>query len=174
MSKKGLLISGIVAFVLIIGTYFYLGGLNSVEYTVESVSDYNLVGVHYQGKGDSTVIEDVFFEAKAFLEDGSLKGTLTIVHYNDSTLAEEELKMFIGVKLESGTTNFPDSYERLTIPASKAIRAAIEAHNVVMPSPVSIEAKMRETAELANLQLQDFTIEQYISANLLLIDMPVK
>lgn len=174
MSRKGFLISGIVAFVLIMATYFYLGGLNAVDYTVERVTDYNLVGVHYQGKGDSTAIEDAFFEAKTYIEEGSLKGILTIVHYNDTTLANEELKMFIGVKLETGTTNLPDHYQRLTIPASNAVRASIEAHNVVMPSPGTIESNIRKTAEEANLELQNFTIEQYISANLLLIDMPVK
>ena len=174
MSRKGFLISGIIAFVLIIATYFYLGGLNAVEYTVERVSDYNLVGVHFQGKGDSTAIEEAFFEAKTFIEEGRLKGILTIVHYNDTTLADEELKMFIGVKLESGTADLPINYERLTIPARNAVRASIEAHNVVMPSPGTIESNIRKTAEEANLQLQDFTIEQYISANLLLIDMPVR
>lgn len=174
MNRKGLIIAGLVVFVLIVGTYLYLGGLNQVEYSVENVSDYNLVGVHYQGEGDSKEIEDAFFAAKGYVESGLLKGVLTLVHYNDTTLAEEELKMFIGVKLESGTSDLPEGYERLTIPASNAVRAQIEAHNVVMPSPGSIESKLRQTAQEARLELQDFTIEQYVSQNLLIIDMPVK
>ena len=174
MSKKGKIITGLVAFIIIVGTYLYLGGLNKVEYSVESVSDYNLVGVHFQGEGDSKEIEEAFFTAKDYIESGRLKGILTLVHYNDTTLADEELKMFIGVKLEAGTSNLPEGYERLTIPASNAVRAQIEAHNVVMPSPTTIEAKMRETAKEARLELQDFTIEQYISENLLIIDMPAK
>lgn len=174
MKRKGLIISGLIAFVLIVGAYLYLGGLNKVDYSIENVSDYNLVGVLYQGEGDSPEIEKAFFEAKDYLEAGKFKGVLTIVHYNDTTLAEEELKMFIGVKLESGTSDLPANYSRLSIPASNAVRAQIEAHNVVMPSPTTIEAKMRETAEGARLELQNFTIEQYISENLLIIEMPAK
>lgn len=174
MSKKGKIITGLAAFVIIVGTYLYLGGLNKVEYSVENVSDYNLVGVHFQGEGDSPDIEKAFFDAKEKIESGRLKGVLTLVHYNDTTLAEEELKMFIGVKLESGTSDLPEGYERLTIPAVNTVRAQIEAHNVVMPSPGTIESRMRETAKEARLELQDFTIEQYVSANLLIIDMPAK
>ena len=174
MSKRGKIITGLAAFIIIVGTYLYLGGLNKVEYSVESVSDYNLVGVHFQGDGDSQEIEEAFFAAKEYLESGKLKGILTLVHYNDTTLAEEELKMFIGVKLEAGTSDLPAGYERLTIPASNTVRAQIEAHNVVMPSPGTIESRLRETAKEARLELQDFTIEQYVSANLLVIDMPVK
>lgn len=174
MSKKGKVISGLVAFVLIVGGYIYFGGLNKVEYTVESVSDYNLVGVHFQGEGDSEEIEKAFFEAKGYVESGRFSGVLTLVHYNDTTLAEEELKMFIGIKLESGTSDLPDHYSRLTIPASNSVRAQIEAHNVVMPSPATIESKLRETAQNARLELQSFTIEQYVSENLLVIDMPAR
>lgn len=174
MSKKGKVIAGLVAFVVIVGAYFYLGGLNKVEYSVERVSDYNLVGVHFQGEGDSKEIEEAFFTAKEYVESGKLKGILTLVHYNDTTLADEELKMFIGIKLESGTSDLPANYERLTIPASNTVRAQIEAHNVVMPSPTTIEARLRETAKEARLELQNFTIEQYVSENLLVIDMPVK
>ena len=96
------------------------------------------------------------------------------MHYNDTTLINDDVKLFIGVKLNAGASDFPEGYERLTIPASNAIRATIEAHNVVMPSPENIELLMKEKATQLNLRIQDFTIEQYFSERELTIEIPVK
>jgi len=175
MNKKQYIGITLTITAIVIGVaYVYLGGLNKVEYTVENVSDYNLVGRHFQGKGDSNDIEAYFFEAKTLLNDGRLSGTLTLVHYNDTTLADEEIKLFIGVLLDEGIDTLPTDYDRLTIPAQRAMRATIEAHNIVMPSPQTIEAALREKADEFRIRLQEFTIEQYIGERDLLIDMPAR
>lgn len=174
MNKRTITAIGVTIIVAITVAYFYLGGMNSVEYTIENVGDYNLVGVPFQGKGDSKEIEEAFFEAKRYLDEGTLEGVLTIVHYQDSTLAEEEQKLFIGIKLNRGASELPLGYERLTIPAQRTVRATIEAHNVVMPSPETIENNIREKALELNIAVQDFTIEQYVSEKQLLIDMPAR
>lgn len=172
--KKYLGITAIITIIIISVAYVYFGGLNKVEYTVEDVQDYNLVGRHFEGKGDDPKIEQAYFEAKDVLSDGRLKGTLALVHYNDTTLAEGEIKLFIGVLLEDGVDALPVDYDRLTIPAQRAMRASIEQHNVIMPSPATIEATMREKADAFSMRLQDFTIEQYLGERKLLIDMPAR
>lgn len=174
MNKRTITILGLTTIAIITAVYFYLGGLNSVEYTVENVSDYNLVGTHFIGKADSSAIEDAFFEAKGYLENKTLTGSLIIVHYNDSTLEDDQQKLFIGVKLDQGTSRLPENYTRVTIPAQRAVRATIEAHNSVMPSPKTIENNLRDKATESNIRLQDFTVEQYVSANLLIVDMLAK
>ncbi len=173
MNKKVTLLAIAVALgVLVIG-YVYLGGLNKVDITVESVSDYNLVGIHFQGRPKSDSIENAFFLAREYVQNNRLDGVVALVHYNDTTLAKNQIKLFIGVKVNSTTSDIPEGYERLTISASQTVRATIEAHNVVMPSPETIEGRMRAKGEELNMRLSDFTIEQYISTNELLIDMPV-
>ncbi len=175
MSNKKLIgITALITLVIVGVLYVYFGGLNKVEYTVENVSDYNLVGRHFQGKPDSEEVEALFFEARSLVTQGRLEGILTLVHYNDTTLAEEEVKLFIGVLLNEGLDVLPTDYDRLTIPARRAMRATIEAHNVVMPSPQTIEQTMREKAEEYSVMLQDFTIEQYLGERELLIDMPAR
>lgn len=175
MSKKQYLGITVIITVIIIGVaYVYFGGLNKVEYTVEDVSDYNLVGRHFQGKGDDKQIEQAYFEAKNLLSDGRLNGTLSLVHYNDTTLAEGEIKLFIGILLDEGVDALPVDYDRLTIPAQRAMRASIEQHNVIMPSPATIEATLREKADAFSMRLQNFTIEQYLGERKLLIDMPAR
>ncbi|MBO3700379.1 hypothetical protein [Roseivirga sp. E12] len=174
MSKGKVTILGISAIIIITAVYFYLGGLNKVEYSIENVSDYNLIGVAYQGKADSSAVEEAFFRAKEFIEDEIIEGTLVVIHYNDSTLADDEQKLFIGIKLDQGLASIPHGYSRITIPTKRAVRASIEAHNVVMPSPKTIENNIREKAAEASIRLQDFTIEQYVSANQIIIDMLAK
>ncbi|OEK06329.1 hypothetical protein [Roseivirga misakiensis] len=174
MSKKLVTILGVTTIAIITAVYLYLGGLNSVEYSLENISDYNLVGIPFEGKAKDKAIEEAYFEAKAYIENGTISGTLALVHYNDTTLEKDEQKLFIGIKLNGGTSKVPENYERITIPARMAMRATIEAHNSVMPSPHKIEETLYQKAEELNLKLQDFTVEQYVSANLLIIDMIAK
>lgn len=157
-----------------VGVYFYLGGLNSVEITVEEVSDYNIVGVKFKGNGDSDTLRNAFFDAREYVEKGRVEGILTLIHYKDTTLTSEQVNVFVGIKLNQGTSDIPDGYQRLTIPARRAVRATIEAHNSVMPNSGTIEERLLEKAEEMRFELSDFTIEQYISETVLMIDMPVR
>ncbi|GAB5523494.1 MAG: hypothetical protein Roseis2KO_13660 [Roseivirga sp.] len=157
-----------------IGVYFYLGGLNTVEVTVENVSDYNIVGVKFKGNGDSDTLRDAFFDAREYVEQGRVAGVLTLIHYKDTTLTDEQVNVFVGIKLDQGTSDLPAGYQRLTIPARRTVRATIEAHNSVMPNSETVEQRMLEKAEELRFELSDFTIEQYVSERIILIDMPVR
>ncbi len=157
-----------------IGVYFYLGGLNTVEVTVENVSDYNIVGVKFKGNGDSDTLRNAFFDAREYVEQGRVAGVLTLIHYKDTTLTEEQVNVFVGIKLDQGTSDLPEGYQRLTIPARRTVRATIEAHNSVMPNSETVEERMLEKAEELRFELSEFTIEQYVSERIILIDMPVR
>ena len=174
MNRKSIL--GLVAVMIIGGAavYFYLGGLNQVEVNVESVSDYNLVGFHFQGEGDSDTLRKGWQQAKEYIESGRLKGTVTVLHYKDSTLEDGQVKVFMGVRLDQGTSDLPGNYTRLTVPARRAIRASISAHNMVMPNSETIEERLLKKAEESRLELQNFTIEQYLNEKELWVDMPVR
>lgn len=157
-----------------IGIYFYLGGLNTVEVTVEGVSDYNIVGIKFKGNGDSDTLRNAFFDAREYVDQGRVAGILTLIHYKDTTLTEDQVNVFVGIKLNQGTSDLPEGYQRLTIPARRAVRATIEAHNSVMPNSETVEERMLEKAEELRFELSDFTIEQYISERIIMIDMPVR
>ncbi|MFT6055649.1 MAG: hypothetical protein ACJASP_002554 [Roseivirga sp.] len=162
--------------VLLIGgaaSYIYFGGLNSVDISVANVEGYTIGGRLYQGKSKSKVIEDYFFEAKELTQSKTLDGILTIVHYNDTTLAKGETKLFIGVTFSSEDFTLPDDYQLLTIAATKSVRARVEAHNVVVPTASTIEKRMAELARKEGLKTQGFTIEKYVSTTILEIDYPL-
>uniref|UniRef100_UPI00404861C1 hypothetical protein n=1 Tax=Roseivirga sp. TaxID=1964215 RepID=UPI00404861C1 len=156
------------------GLYIYLGGLNSVEISVEEINGYQIAGREFKGNADAKEIEDYFFEAKEFAISGELKGVLTIVHYNDTTLAKKETRLFIGVTLDEYSGFLPADYTLLNINCDKVVRATIEAHNAVIPGPTSIEARISQKAKEEGLSTELFTVEKYVSANVLEIDSPVK
>lgn len=158
-----------------VGFYVYLGGLNSVEITIESVDGYKIAGRDFLGEADDENIEKYFFEAKELTQSGALKGSLAILHYNDTTLEKKQIHLFVGVVLDSDFSgNLPAEYELKNVACNQAIRATIEAHNAVIPGPDTIEERLKEKGAEANLQLTSYTIEKYISENLLVVDWPVK
>lgn len=174
MNKRTIL--GVLAVMLAgaIGVYFFLGGLNKVEVTVENVSDYNIVGIRFKGNGDSDTLRNAFFDAREYVQQGRVDGVLTLIHYKDTMLTDEQVNVFVGIKLNQGTSDLPQGYQRLTIPARRAVRATIEAHNSVMPNSETVEERMLEKADELRFSLSDFTIEQYISERIIMIDMPVR
>lgn len=174
MNKRSII--SILAVMLIgaVALYFYLGGLNKVAITVENVADYHLVGIRFKGEGDSDTLRNAFFEARDYVKNGRLPGTLTLLHYKDTTLEESSVNVFVGIRLHQGTSDLPAHYQRLTIPAKRAVRATIQAHNSVMPNAQTIEERLLARAEALRLKLQGFTIEQYLSERELRIDIPVR
>lgn len=174
MNKRTIV--GMLAVMLLgaIAVYFYLGGLNKVEVTVENVKDYNIVGIKFKGNGDSDTLRNAFFDAREFVREGRVDGVLTLIHYKDTTLTDEQVNVFVGIKLNQGTSDLPEGYQRLTIPARRAVRATIEAHNSVMPNSETVEERMLEKADELRFELSDFTIEQYISERVIMIDMPIR
>ena len=174
MNKRAIIALGAIIFLGLGIIYVYFGGLNSVEVAVENVTDYNLVGKRFKGMNDSDTLRDAFFEARELAQSGEMDGVLTLVHYKDTTLTEEQVNVFVGIKLNAGTSDLPSGYSRMTIPARRTVRARVEAHNSVMPSSETVENRLLKQAEDLGLELQDFTIEQYLNEREIWIDMPVK
>jgi len=172
--KKIFLIALAVLVVGGLGAYVYMGGLNSVEVTLVDVEGYNVAGKLFQGKSDAKEIKDYFFEAKELIQSQELPGILTIVHYNDTTLAKGETKLFIGVMLATEDFTLPEDYQLLSIQSKKAIRARIEAHNWVIPGAATIEERMASLAKQKGVSTEIFTIEKYVSESILEIDNPLK
>lgn len=174
MNKRTIVVMLSVMLAGALGVYFFLGGLNRVEVTVENVSDYNIVGIRFKGNGDSDTLRNAFFDAREYVQEGRVDGVLTLIHYKDTTLTDEQVNVFVGIKLSQGTSDLPEGYQRLTIPARRSVRATIKAHNSVMPNSETVEERMLEKAEELRFELSDFTIEQYISETVIMIDMPVR
>ena len=142
MNKKVIIVMLVIMLAGAMAVYFYLGGLNTVLVSVENVSDYNMVGKKFTDKVNSEAISEAYLEARDFILNGDLDGVLTVINYKDTTLEKDHVRVFVGVKLNKGTSDIPADYGRLTIPARKAVRATIESHNIVMPNSETVEERI--------------------------------
>lgn len=173
MSKK-LVITIIALFFAVLGViYIKLGGLNEVEIQLENTPEYHIAGKYYAGRYKDQAVEEIYYEVKSMMDKGVLKGTLSIIYFKDPIEAQGDVENFIGILTTDDTTRIPKGYEWRTIPAGKAVRAKINAHNLVMPTPETINNKIDEFAQSENLSLSNISIEKYTSDNELIIEVPL-
>ncbi len=176
MSRKALLM---LLGVLIPGLtilYFYLGGFNKVDYAIKEVNrEYIIIGRKFEGKYNSPELEKIFTTVKKLIKNGQIRGTMVIVNYNDSYDEYEGIvKYTIGILVNSEEYDVPEDFEIINFDATKIVRATINAHNVVMPSPAKILKGAIRMAVQYNLKLSNYSIEQYLDERQLVIDFPVQ
>lgn len=156
--------------------YYYLGGFTGRTLDVVEVNDYQLVGKRYQGKLDSPVLEDIFYEVRNQAESGAPAGTLSIVVFKEPDTAKDSVDQFIGILLDQpAESSLPEGWESYTIEADRAVRITIRSHNLVMPKPNLIRDEIEEYAQAQQLSLREgVTIEKYLGERHLEIEVPLE
>lgn len=175
MKRTKLLLGLLVFSVIMVVSYIYLGGTNEVVISEEQVANYTLVGKDYIGRYRDTELRDIYFDLKGKVDNGELKGILTIINYEmdpDSTKSGF-IHQFLGVSVAENKTQYLEDYSTTVIPVQAVLKAKVKAHNLVMPKPESVEKQLHSYAKERNLVLQNFTIEQYVSDRELDIVIPV-
>ncbi|MDH5474444.1 MAG: hypothetical protein OEX22_02010 [Cyclobacteriaceae bacterium] len=173
MIKKGLII--IAALTVLGSIYVFLGGIDDVVVVKKKSEGYEIVGKHYEGRYRSEELEQTYFEVKEKLEKGQLEGDLVVLNYvlGGDSLENGFIRQFIGVDLQTSNQTIPDGFRLQSINNKMSIAAIISAHNLVMPSPSTIDTKIGKFAKANNLELVNYTIERYVSDRELIIEVPV-
>lgn len=174
MSKKLIFIILAVVFAALGFAYVKLGGLNEPFFSVVDNPGYYITGKYYKGHYNDQAIEDIFYEVKQQLKEGSLNGILTIVYYQDPIASEGKVENFIGIANRQKASDIPKGFEQRKIVAGKVVRATIHAHNTVMPLPETVKEKLAAFAREKGLDLRDISIEKYFSDRKLVVEMPVE
>lgn len=171
---KKFLIGGGVIFLLLVAAYVYLGGLNTIEVVeVEVQGNYKIVGVDYTGRPASKEMRDTFETLRGHILDGSIQGRLALVYFNDVETKKGEYQMFMGILLDEIPESYPEAYRMMGIELQRAIQANITVHNVVMPSPNTIESRIEDYARKQGYPLQPISIELYEPDNTLRVQIPM-
>lgn len=171
---KKFVIGGLVIVALGLVVYVYLGGLNKMEIEeVPVTSSYRFLGKDYTGRPASAEHKNLFFEFRDKITSGEIKGRLAMIHFLDAQTKKGEYKMFVGILLDEIPEDFPEDYRLMGVELDKAIQARIEVHNLVMPSPQTIESRIGQYAMRQGLQLQPISIEIYQQDNTLRVQIPV-
>ncbi len=153
--------------------YYALGGFNEIALEVTEISDYKLVGKHYEGVYERDTIAALFYDAKDLSESLGLPGKLTVVDIKNAS-AVDSISIFIGVQLQSHNEKTPEGATIRDISGGRVVRAIIESHSIVMPTREKTEERMNKFAHENNLEFKGITIERYVSEDKLIIEKFIK
>ncbi|NNF36775.1 MAG: hypothetical protein HKN68_21920 [Saprospiraceae bacterium] len=174
--KNLLLVAGLIIVISSI-SYYFLGGLNDIQYSIQSAKPYNLIGKEYSGSNSSIKLKSIYDQMKELLDSTFPGGVLVIVN-DESQYDPEDNKVwyFIGIIPKSSTypEQIPEDYIVRRFNSKKIVRAKIEAHNLVMPKPEKVRDQARTLAEREGLELSQYSIEKYLDEGVMEIDFLVK
>jgi len=165
-----------VLLVLVLGggiTYYLLGGTRPVEVSVAQPGEYFMVGKAFEGRYTNPEMKENFRLARQYVSNGTVKGTLALVFYVRPEANKGQTKCFAGV-LTDPKAAVPEAYELRIINAPRVVRATVERHNLVMPSPEAIREQIEAFAKEKNLQLSsEYTIEKIVSDWKVVVEVPL-
>ena len=161
---------------VILALYSFLGGFNPVEISYRDVdSEYKMIGRSFEGKSNSKELGRIFESVRMLISEGLINGTVVLVNYNEGYDEKTgSVKYFIGVPVEGSPEDIPPNFEIRSYYLKKVIRAEINGHNLVMPSPEKVFDMAVEFAARDSLNLEDQYFEHYITERNIVIEYPVK
>ena len=131
-----------------------------------------VIELQYNEQADPA-IEEIFTEMKQLKHDHQYKGPLVMVWYKEAKKEDDLMEVFIGLEVLSGE-NIPVHLETTHIQMNGLIRAKINAHASVMPSPTKVLTKMRAFAVENDYTLQDIFIDKYPEESVVYTEIPIK
>ena len=173
MRKPFLYIILAMFFTIILIIYNHLGGFEEPEITYEPIWEYVIAGKMFEGKTTDPGMEDLFTEMKQLKKEESYKGPLVMIWYNEATKKDESVEVLIGIEVLPGEI-VPGHLVTTKIEMNGIIRAKINAHASVMPSPVRVLKKIRTFAENNSYELQEIIIDKYPEESEVFTEIPVK
>jgi len=173
MKKPFLYIVLALFFTAILILYNNLGGFNEPVIMYEHITEYVFMGKNYEGKTSDPTIEDLFTEMKQLKLEDQYKGSLVMVWFEEAKTKNDIVHVFIGLEKLPGE-NIPDHLETTTIQMNGLVRAKINAHASVMPSPSKVQKMIKAYAEKNNYTLQDILIDKYPEESVVYTEIPVR
>ncbi|WP_017731306.1 hypothetical protein [Nafulsella turpanensis] len=173
--KKYIITVLLIAAVISLAGYIYLGGFKDRELALVEVNNYHLIGKHYTGTLQNEALGDIFFEVQDKVQQDELEGVLTVVVLKEPVEEKDTVEQFIGVLTEQPVEELPEGWEHFTVEADQAVRSTIRSHNMVMAKPNVIREELEAFAKEQGLKLQpNISIEKYIGERHLEIEVPVE
>ncbi len=150
--------------------YTFLGGYQEVVIYHLGADHRLVVGRFFSGRQTSKTIEEYYTESRAMVLDSTLKGTLTIVDFEDPKLKEGEVSLFIGVILTEESVKVPMHYELREFDCHQKLVAFLSMHPMVMPNATEVELKLEQKADSLNIELSNFIFEMHYPDNSKIIE----
>ena len=150
--------------------YTHLGGYEEVVVYPLGADHRLVVGRAFSGRQTSKTIEEYYTESRTMVLDSVLKGTLTVVSFDDPTLNEGEVSLFIGVILTEESAKVPMDYELREFDCNQKLVAFLSMHPLVMPNATEVELKLKQQADSLAIELSNFIFEIHYPDNSKIIE----
>jgi hypothetical protein len=173
MKRPFLYIIFALLFTTILILYNQLGGFNEPVISYESVKEYTIAGKQFKGRASDPAIENLFSEMKLLKQEKGYLGPLVMVWYKEENKQDEPIEVLIGIEILPGET-IPERLEPTYIQMNGVVRAEINAHASVMPSPENVLKEIRKFAETNDFMLQEIIIDKYLEESVVYTEIPVK
>ncbi|MBT28872.1 MAG: hypothetical protein CMO01_04345 [Thalassobius sp.] len=170
--KKKFIISWIVLGVILVVSYYLLGGFTEVKLDLIQEPAFEIVGKMYHGTPYDKTMDSLVNAIHTQYEQGIIEGTFSICFFEDPDEVDT-LDILIGIIPESPVANLPEGFTKKSFEASSAIKASIEAEAVVAPSATDTNDKIRSFAEKKALTISGVYIEKYVEDFRIVTVVPV-
>ena len=173
MRKPFLYIVFALMFTGILIIYNQLGGFEEPEISYEPVMEYIIAGKRFEGKTSDPAMEGLFTEMKLLKDEKRYKGPIVVIWYKEAKKKNDPVKVFIGIEVLPHEVA-PEHLMTTTMQMNGIIRAKINAHASVMPSPAKVLKKIRMYAEENDYELQDIFFDKYPEESVVFTEVPIK
>ena len=166
MNRAKIIYSSIIVICLItiaVASYYYLGGFKEVQVFEFEGSDRTVIGKHYIGKYQPSEVRGFLTEAKDMVDRGRLKGSLTLVEYQNDTIGSDSTHLFIGASFDEIRNAFeiPSGFTYIEYSTPKIYRVFITQHPLVRPLPSEVRSLMEVKAIESGQVLSPYTFDVY-------------
>ncbi len=158
--------------VLGISIYYYLGGFEPIAVAEIHQQPIRIGGAYFEGKYDSDTLLHLFDQVSSYIRKNPAT-YLAVVNFRQYEDKRGRIRQFIGFTGNTFPLPLPSGIQIDTFMMQASVRATIKRHYWVRPKPSAVDQEIADYAQLHNLTLGDYTLEQYISDREMWIDIPI-
>jgi len=149
--------------VITVSTYFALGGFDKLEVFVFDGASRTVIGKEYIGSYKPSQIRDIVRDAKTMIDDGKLRGNLTVIEFQNDTIGADSSHYFIGSSFDEirNVLEIPSGYSYYEFETSKIYRVFITMHPLVRPLPSDVRSMMEVRSIEEGDVLRPYTFDVY-------------
>ncbi len=155
----------IVVCILIIsvGVYYLLGGFDPIRIYYFAGTNRTVIGKEYYLPDQRKDFWEKLDSAKADLLDGTIKGNLVAVVYQDEWTDRDSIHCFIGASQDStqGVLRIPAGYEYKQFETERIYKVFMTQNRWIQPTPGTIEEIMEVKSIEEGEVLQPYSFELY-------------
>lgn len=144
---------------IVISIYYLLGGFKEVQITKEGSIQRIIVGKQFNTHYTNTKWVEFGQKCKELVDNGKIKGSLTIITFHPDTLDEKQVSRFVGISLDDTMAEIPEDFEIRRMKTKSRYLAYMDMHVIVQPRPDKVEEMLSTIAAKNSDTLQDFFIE---------------